>query len=154
AGLADAGRDDAGSTDAGLDDAGPLDAGPPDAGTTLPASCHARLQANPSSPSGVYDIETSDGVVQVYCEMVRNGGGWTRIANLSASSGGCPGDWQMNANPAACTRALTTGGSRSASFAPVVDEYSEVMGFLRGIQKGNTDSFALFGGGQSDLDLN
>jgi hypothetical protein len=51
-----------------------------------PASCNAILIANPAAPSGSYVIE---GGVDVYCDMVAAGGGWTVVflapsSNLSA----------------------------------------------------------------------
>jgi hypothetical protein len=81
------------------------------------------------------------GVVSVYCEMTREGGGWVRIADLDATRDACPGDWQPLADPVAvCTRNLTAGGARSATFtAPYA--YTEVMGYVRGYAFGSPDSF-------------
>ena len=69
---------DAGSdlgTDAG--DAGPL------------ASCNAYLLAG-SKADGVYSIAAKEGPARVFCDMTRDGGGWTLVATKSPSTSASP----------------------------------------------------------------
>lgn len=162
AGAADAGREDAGLEDAG-DDAGPVDGGE-DAGGGLvdagfdagpppvPTSCADQLSLDPSSPTGVYEIDPGSGPRQVLCDMDSDGGGWTRVQRVDATDGECPPNWRWRENPTVCTRDQATGGSRSATFAVPLESYREVRGFARGLQKGNMDAFRLYGGGEDTID--
>ena len=51
--------------------------------TSLYRSCKEILTANPSSQSGIYQIASVTGSMQVYCEMVLRGGGYTFIDHNS-----------------------------------------------------------------------
>ena len=50
---------------------------------TSASSCRQILALNPLAASGVYNITTSAGAFEVYCEMVINGGGYTFIEKSS-----------------------------------------------------------------------
>ncbi len=47
----------------------------------LPSSCLEILRDDPSSPSGVYEVQAPDGPINVFCEMELSGGGWTALIN-------------------------------------------------------------------------
>ena len=47
----------------------------------LPSSCSAVLGQNPGSSSGAYTIYPGGNEISVYCDMVTDGGGWTRVLN-------------------------------------------------------------------------
>ncbi|HEX2571720.1 MAG TPA: PA14 domain-containing protein [Polyangia bacterium] len=55
-----------------------------------PVSCAAILAATPSIASGVYTIDpdgaSSNAPISVYCDMVNDGGGWTRVVNIKGNS--------------------------------------------------------------------
>ncbi|MDB4943069.1 MAG: hypothetical protein JWP97_2603 [Labilithrix sp.] len=46
------------------------------------ATCKALHAALPEIPSGVYPIAPAGAAFDAYCDMVRDGGGWTRVVNL------------------------------------------------------------------------
>jgi hypothetical protein len=50
------------------------------------ASCQALLDLDPTTPTGVYELEPNgtDGLVQVFCDMDVDGGGWTLVASSSS----------------------------------------------------------------------
>jgi hypothetical protein len=48
-------------------------------------SARAILTANPGAPSGLYWINDGTDVFQVYCDMVRNGGGWMLALKMTGS---------------------------------------------------------------------
>ena len=66
--------------------------------------------------------------------MDRFGGGWTRVADIKAVSGSCPGNLRFQAlEKMICSRPEThTGLCASSQFNSLVSSYSEVMGFVTG----------------------
>ena len=114
-------------------------------------SCQEILQRFPSTPSGYYEIITSNGsLVQVYCDMEGSNcggeGGWTRVAyvNMSRSGATCPQGLTQRtlSGLTLCGRMdgdfnVTTaadGGCQSTVFSTLGLSYSQVCGQVRGYQ--------------------
>ena len=118
------------------------------------ASCKQFLENDPTSPSGYYWIQASNGsAVRVYCDMTRTcggvTGGWTRIAHLDMRESGsqCPTGLQ--------TRNYTSGDNSlllcalnsdnatcSSVFYPTHGiEYTQVCGKIIAFQDRSTDGF-------------
>jgi hypothetical protein len=57
----------------------PLGAGGDASPPSLPASCRAIHASMPAAPSGAYTIDPGDGSLEVACDMVTAGGGWTIV---------------------------------------------------------------------------
>ena len=66
--------------------------------------------------------------------MDRFGGGWTRIADIKAARGSCPGNLRLQTlEKNICSRPETAGAlCASSQFNSLVSSYSEVMGFVTG----------------------
>lgn len=47
--------------------------------TNMPCSCYDIQQKDPGSASGLYDIRVLGETIQVFCDMERQGGGWTLV---------------------------------------------------------------------------
>ena len=85
-------------------------------------SCATILKANSAAKSGLYTIKpvASGQTYKVYCDMVANGGGWTRVVNIRSNSiahgdnTGAYGDVSVDAQAAklsdAAINALSTVG--------------------------------------------
>lgn len=56
------------------------------------ASCRQHLDADPAAESGVYALTTSQGLVQVWCDMERSsdGGGWTVLYSATGADNEVP----------------------------------------------------------------
>ncbi len=50
------------------------------------ATCKAMHEGVPRAPSGVYPITPEGTLFDAYCDMVRDGGGWTRAVNIRPDS--------------------------------------------------------------------
>ncbi|XP_065180674.1 uncharacterized protein LOC135811375 [Sycon ciliatum] len=111
----------------------------------LPGSCR-EVQQRGITTSGQHRIRTADGQsIQVYCEMSRRGGGWTRIGNIDVEDhGSCPGSLVRSRHSRAmCGRPSdSTGGCSLARFSANFGSYTEVMGFVTGYRKGAVDAFS------------
>ena len=113
-------------------------------------SCNEVFENDPTSPSGHYWIQASDGsAVRVYCDMTRRcggvTGGWMRIAHLDMRESGsqCPTGLQILNYPA---KRLCGINSNSATCSSVVYpnhgiEYTQVCGKIIAFQDGSPDSF-------------
>ena len=66
--------------------------------------------------------------------MDRFGGGWTRIADIKAARGSCPGNLRLKTlEKSICGRPETaTGLCASSQFSPLISSYSEVTEFDTG----------------------
>lgn len=108
-----------------------------------PSSCVDLLQHADPPPSGTYTmIVQVVQTVEVYCEMERAGGGWTRIADLDFSAGApCPGDWDGDVLAGHC--AVGDNDDIALASFPVVtdDDYREIGGFVVAHKRGSTDAF-------------
>ena len=61
---------------------------PPDMPLPSHSSCAQILAANSAASSGLYDINPAGSTFKVYCDMTRNGGGWTLVARVRGTSTG------------------------------------------------------------------
>ena len=121
------------------------------------ASCKQFLENDPTSPSGYYWIQASDGsAVRVHCDMTRTcggvTGGWTRIAHLDMreSDSQCPTGLQTrNYTSGNISKRLCGIDSVNATYSPVVYtthgiEYTQVCGKIIAFQDGSTDAFSAY----------
>jgi hypothetical protein len=112
----------------------------------LPRSCAEILANNPGTASGTFTIETLSGPAEVFCEMVRAGGGWTRVVLHDYGAGvPCPAPWVDPANDGivACRRASGATQSSTSFAAPIA--YRELLGSIQGIARDNLDAFGTSG---------
>ena len=113
-------------------------------------SCKAVFENDPTSPSGYYWIQASDGsAVRVHCDMTRTcggvTGGWTRIAHLDMRESGsqCPTGLRILNYP---PKRLCGINSDSATCSPVFYpthgiEYTKVCGKIIAFQDATPDAF-------------
>ena len=115
-------------------------------------SCDDIYQINKASRgvSGLYWINTTSGIHQVYCDMELqcggHKGGWTRVAQFDTSQGDpCPTGWTLittpGANPKNVCRSGDFIGCHSTIFTTYNTSFYKVCGQVRGYQKGNTNAF-------------
>ena len=117
----------------------------------IPGSCADIKHHWPHSPSGYYNIATSNGdTTTVYChmeELCKSGGPWTRIAylNMSDLTHQCPPGFTLYTSNGvrACGRPSgTTAGCQShIYFSPPSNGYKKVCGKVIGYQYWSTDAF-------------
>ena len=116
------------------------------------ASCAAIQTLLPLSPSGYYNIRSSNGyVITAYCDMTRScggiTGGWMRVAELDMTDNTtqCPDSLELRTTPLCTCTTVNTGGGICSSDMFSVDgvQYSKVCGSIRAYQVGNTDAFGL-----------
>jgi hypothetical protein len=115
-------------------------------GVVTGTSCKSIHQKYASMPNGNYTIDP-DGAgaypaVEVYCEMTMDSGGWTRLADVDANTGKCPGAWVFTNLPKkVCFRFSSVAGCKSATFDAFGVSYSEVRGKALGYQYYAPDAF-------------
>ena len=118
-------------------------------------SCHDIYQVNKGSRgmSGLYYVNTTTGVQQVYCDMELgcggHKGGWMRVANLDINGGSsCPTEWaNVTVNSIQmCQPPSNTPGCYGTRFSVNGVKYTKVCGQARGYQKGIPGAFS---GGRS-----
>ena len=115
-------------------------------------SCDDIYQNNKASRgvSGLYWINTTNGIHQVYCNMELqcggHKGGWTRVVQFDTSQGDpCPTGWTLittpGANPRNVCRSGNFVGCHSTIFTTYNTSFYKICGQVRGYQKGNTNAF-------------
>ena len=106
----------------------------------VPRTCASIHTANPSAPSGYYNITTTNGsTVLVYCDMEGTNcggeGGWTRVAyvNMTQPGATCPQGLNQISynNKSLCAN---NGHDCTSTVFPTLVEYSKVCGQVRGYQ--------------------
>lgn len=83
-GAQDGGAKDATAGDASADAGGSNPAGGDGTESKPALSCKALHAVAPQKPSGLYWVLAGGGAVQTWCDMARDGGGWTLVAVVSA----------------------------------------------------------------------
>jgi len=131
---------------------GHVDEGCP--GVVSGTSCADIHDLFPALSSGTYTIDP-DGVggnnpVAVYCDMEADGGGWTRVADVNANKGLCPGEWVYTNIPKVCFRLEGNQGCKSALFNTFGLTYGEVRGYVKAYQFNSMDAFHMYS--QFDID--
>jgi hypothetical protein len=117
-------------------------------GVTTGASCVEIHDDYPDFPTGLYTIDADgnggDEPVEVYCDMVTDGGGWMRVADVDASKGKCPSGWVFQNLPKVCFRLIFSQGCKSSFFSNFGVPYAEVRGYVRAYQFYSMDAFHMY----------
>ena len=125
-------------------------------------SCDDIYQINKASRgvSGLYWINTTSGIHQVYCDMELqcggHKGGWTRVVKFDTSQGdSCPSGWTLittpGANPKKVCRSGSTNECHSTIFTTYNTSFYKICGQVRGYQKGYTNAFGIVAGDSIDV---
>nr|MBK7069261.1 hypothetical protein [Deltaproteobacteria bacterium] len=138
---------DAGAADAVADVTGDLapvmDAPVMDAPVMALRSCADHLRAGRTA-SGMYPIDSDGDVatppVTVYCDQVREGGGWQRVIDLSNGLG-CPPSLVSDARERVCVRRAGPGETVTVFRITPEVPYSEVRGLASFRARGALDGF-------------
>ena len=124
-------------------------------------SCKEIHDYDPTAPSGYYWVNTTTGLLQVYCQMETNNcgnntGGWMRAAYIDMTnvSNTCPQGLNYTSvnSTRMCTNVRTSAGCTSVTFPTHMLPYTKVCGRARGYQFGTPDGFQQFGGTTSYVD--
>ena len=119
-------------------------------------SCKEIYDYDPSTPSGWYSIEASDGTaVSRFCDMTRTcggvTGGWMQVTKLDMrnSSSQCPSGLREIVHPTKrlCGMGIDGGGCSRVNFATDGIGYNQVCGKIIAYQYGSTDGFGFVGAG-------
>ena len=120
-----------------------------EAGHTF-TSCAAIFQLSPSTPSGYYNIRSSNGsAITAYCDMTRScggiTGGWMRVYNLDMknNTNQCPDGLEELSTRQRTCRSKNTNSANCSSDKLEVNGvgYSKVCGRIRAYQLGSPDAF-------------
>jgi len=110
-------------------------------------SCTEIYQINKASRdvSGLYWINTTSGLHQVYCDMELEcggyKGGWTRITKFDTSKGDpCPSGWSKITSRNVC-RSGDDSGCYPTIFTTYNITFNKICGQVTGYQKGFTSAF-------------
>ena len=119
-------------------------------------SCKELYQCNPATPSGYYNISTSQGVERVYCEMDTTNcgnitGGWTRVAFIDMTDPGnsCPPELTPETQSSIRMCRTSRSGSGCTAFInyPVHGTaYKNICGRALGYQYGTGEAFRDYAG--------
>ena len=112
-------------------------------------SCKEIYDRNSSSPSGYYWLEnSSENIIQVYCDMERTcggvQGGWMKVISMNASktTDPCPSGLRKRTSPKRlCTKNVDHVICSSANLEAHGVEYSQVCGKIIGYQYNSPDAF-------------
>jgi len=115
-------------------------------------SCDDVYQINKESRgvSGLYWIQTSTGVHEVYCDMELEcggqKGGWMRVVSFDTNNGdNCPTGWSKITAPGTsfdvCRSPNNNPGCYPVTFTTNGTSYNKICGQVRGYQKGSPDAF-------------
>lgn len=111
-------------------------------------SCREILLKDPDcfDQSGLFWVSCAGSPQQVYCEMSRLRGGWTRVAQANFTNGSaCPGAWESylgsNGVDYCAVPASMTGQRKVSWYIQPPCRYSEVNGYVLADQQGNCDAF-------------
>ena len=116
----------------------------------ISASCGDIQKLLPLSPSGYYNIRSSNGyVITAYCDMTRScggiTGGWMRVAELDMTDNTtqCPDSLELRTTPLRTCTTVNTARPICSSDMFSVDgvQYSKVCGRIRAYQVGSPDAF-------------
>ena len=100
------------------------------------SSCKQILAANTSATSGLYNITSSNEVIEVYCEMVINGGGYTFIPTSALNYSSNIVDALFNDTSKVIFRLISRSSNQSQPFT-IMEQLSNYANTPISIQRNN-----------------